>query len=299
MKERKSKKYNYFYKITNNINNHFYYGIHSTDDLEDGYMGSGTRLNCAYDKYGIENFSKEILRFFDTREECAEYESEMITEELIHSQECYNIVGGGDTFATSGTITAKDKNGNFVQVSKYDKRWESGELVGSTKGRFKVIDNYGNVFLTTKNDERYLSGELKSVILATVSVKHSNDVTNKYFRVSVDDERLKNGELIVWSKNKVLVKDKFNNVYFVENNDERYLSGKLVPFWKDRKHKKETIEKVKQKYKETKHQQGEKNSQYGTCWIMKDDINKKIKKEDLEFYLQKGWIKGRKVKKIK
>lgn len=297
MKERKSKKYNYFYKITNNLNNHFYYGIHSTDDLEDGYMGSGTRLNYAYDKYGIENFSKEILRFFDTREECAEYESEMITEELIHSQECYNIVGGGDTFATSGTITAKDKNGNFVQVSKYDKRWESGELVGSTKGRFKVIDNYGNVFLTTKNDERYLSGELKSVILATVSVKHSNDVTNKYFRVSVDDERLKTGELIVWSKNKVLVKDKSNNVYFVEINDERYLSGKLVPFWKDRKHKKETIEKVKQKYKEIKHQQGEKNSQYGTCWVMKDDINKKIKKEDLEFYLQKGWIKGRKIKK--
>ena len=77
------KKYNYFYKITNNLNNHFYYGIHSTNDLEDGYMGSGTRLNYAYKKYGIENFTKEILKFFDTREECAEYEAEMVTEELI------------------------------------------------------------------------------------------------------------------------------------------------------------------------------------------------------------------------
>ena len=60
------KKYNYFYKITNNLNNHFYYGIHSTNDLEDGYMGSGTRLHYAYKKYGIDNFSKEILKYFET-----------------------------------------------------------------------------------------------------------------------------------------------------------------------------------------------------------------------------------------
>ena len=68
---KKEKKYNYFYKITNNINNHFYYGIHSTDNLNDGYMGSGSRLHAAYKKYGIENLSKDILKYFDTREECA------------------------------------------------------------------------------------------------------------------------------------------------------------------------------------------------------------------------------------
>ena len=31
----KEKKYKYFYKITNLINNHFYYGIHSTNDLNE------------------------------------------------------------------------------------------------------------------------------------------------------------------------------------------------------------------------------------------------------------------------
>lgn len=291
------KKYNYFYKITNNLNNHFYYGIHSTDNLEDGYMGSGTRLNYAYKKYGIENFTKEILKFFDTRKECAEYEAEMVTEELIHSKECYNVVGGGDTFATSGTITAKDKDGNFLQVSMYDERWLNGELEGSTKGRFRVIDNNGNIFLTTKDDEKYISGEVKSIVCGTVAVNFANNQDEKLFRVSVDDERLKTGELIVWSKNNVLAKDKSGKVFYVDKHDERYISGTLTPFWVGRKHKEETINKVKQIYKEIKHQQGEKNSQYGTCWVTKDNENKKIKKEELDTYIQMGWIKGRKIKK--
>ena len=49
-------------------------------------------------------------------------------------------------------------------------------------------------------------------------------------------------------------------------------------------------------YKNIKHQQGEKNSQYGTCWITKDGTNKKIKKEELSLYESEGWIKGRKIK---
>ena len=38
---------------------------------------------------------------------------------------------------------------------------------------------------------------------------------------------------------------------------------------------------------------GEANSQHGTCWITKEGINKKIKKETLDTYLNEGWVKGR------
>ncbi len=38
---------------------------------------------------------------------------------------------------------------------------------------------------------------------------------------------------------------------------------------------------------------GTANSQYNTCWITKDGLNKKIKKEDIDQYHNEGWVKGR------
>jgi len=87
--------YHYFYRITNLINGHFYYGVHNTQNLDDGYMGSGVRLQIAYKKYGIENFKKEILKYFDTKEEAFQFESEVVNESLINNYNCYNLSPGG------------------------------------------------------------------------------------------------------------------------------------------------------------------------------------------------------------
>jgi hypothetical protein len=43
----------------------------------------------------------------------------------------------------------------------------------------------------------------------------------------------------------------------------------------------------------TGHQQGEKNSNFGTMWIHNDTESRKIKKDDL---MPEGWVKGRKMK---
>jgi hypothetical protein len=43
------------------------------------------------------------------------------------------------------------------------------------------------------------------------------------------------------------------------------------------------------------HQQGEKNSQFGTCWITNGIDNKKVKKEDVDNWKDLGYTKGRKV----
>ncbi len=110
--------YHYFYKITNLINNKFYYGVHNTDNLEDGYMGSGSLLHKAYKKYGIENFKKEILKYFNTIYEAFQYEHEIVNEELINNPNCYNVQIGGKYFNTENKVPVKDNNGNKFWVSK-------------------------------------------------------------------------------------------------------------------------------------------------------------------------------------
>jgi hypothetical protein len=87
--------YHYFYKITNKYNGKFYYGVHSTEDLNDGYMGSGSMIKRLYRKYGTDCFTKEILKFFDCEEKMFEYEQQIITEELVNDPNCYNLTTGG------------------------------------------------------------------------------------------------------------------------------------------------------------------------------------------------------------
>jgi len=283
--------YHYFYKIINLINNHFYYGVHNTNNLNDGYMGSGKRLHYAYKKYGIENFEKKILKFFNTSKEAFEYEAEVVNEELIKNNECYNIQLGGKGWNTYGLVTVKDKDGNIFDVPIDDERYLSGELVGATKGYNTVKDKNGNTYFCSVDDPRRKTGELvgfnKDMVVVKNKVSLKNELINK---------KDFNDNYEYLSTGYVTVKDKSGNYYRVSINDPRYLSGELKFNWTGRKHTQKTKEKMHQTFLKQNHQQGEKNSQYGTCWIHNNKENKKIKKEDLQNYLNLGWIKGRKIK---
>ena len=83
-------KYNYVYIITNKINHKFYIGKHSTDNLDDGYMGSGTAINKAIQKYGIENFSKRILCLCDSAEDALAIEEFLVTDYIVSRNDSYN-----------------------------------------------------------------------------------------------------------------------------------------------------------------------------------------------------------------
>lgn len=83
------------YQITNLINSKTYIGKHITKDINDSYMGSGKLLRAAINKYGIENFKKQILYVFETEDEMNSKERELVTEEFCLREDTYNLCVGG------------------------------------------------------------------------------------------------------------------------------------------------------------------------------------------------------------
>lgn len=113
--------YGYIYKITNLINGKIYIGQRKIydefrDDLSlDKYMGSGVYINRSINKNGIENFSKEIIDFADSKEELNYKEKYWIKElgSLYKNGNGYNLTDGGMGGATYGERNAWSKEGRI------------------------------------------------------------------------------------------------------------------------------------------------------------------------------------------
>ena len=84
------------YKTTCKITGRYYIGMHSTDNIEDGYLGSGKRLRYSIRKHGKENHEKEVLELFESRELLIEGEKKAITSEMIVDDMCMNLKSGGE-----------------------------------------------------------------------------------------------------------------------------------------------------------------------------------------------------------
>lgn len=210
--------YHFLYKTTNLINNKYYYGVHSTKNLTDGYLGSGKYLKRSINKYGQENFKIEIIQFFNDRESLLEKEKEIVNENTLLDENCMNLRPGG-----FGGFSSKEQSKN-AKKSNEKQKWLKENDIEWFK---KCCEN-----------------KKKSLL-------------NQY----------KNGTR--------------EKLYFYD--------------WKGKKHLEESKRKIGEK--NSINQKGEKNSQFGTCWIINENEKKciKINNDILDDYLSKGWKKGRKM----
>ena len=210
-------KFHYIYRITNTKNENYYIGMHSTNNLEDGYMGGGTRIRNSIRKHGLWVHIKEILEFLDDRESLIKREIEIVDESLLLDPFCMNLKKGGEG---GGRIWSED--------------------------HMKKFGSAGN----------------QKMIQLCENLEYKEEFTKK----------CKSSE--TW---KTLHKE-----------------GKFTyDNFKGKSHKEESKKMIGEKNSES--QKGEKNSQFGKVWIRKEkmDIETKVSKEDLEFYLSSGWERGR------
>lgn len=183
-------KYNFVYKTTNLINNHYYYGVHSTNKLDDNYLGSGKRLNYAIKKYGKHNFVKEIIKYFNTRQEAFEYEELIVNETLIYDNNCYNIVRGGagvpEHIIEQIVITNKQKK--FQQGtnnSQYNTHWINNGIENKKIKHEQLSDYLNNGWLPGKiKTEKYCNMYLGNDKI-TINIKDKE----KYIKLGYNNRK--------------------------------------------------------------------------------------------------------------
>ncbi len=218
----------YVYLIENLVNGKIYVGKHSTDHLDDGYMGSGKLITRAIAKHGLEHFRKRIIREFDASEEAFEFERSIVNEEFVADENTYNLsLGGG--------------GGDFSGAN----RWY-GDHPEKRKERADDLNKFRAEKMRTDPEFRQ---------------RHIDAISQR--------------------------------------NREFHAAGKinLENFnFRDRTHTQEA--KIAIGRANAIHQSGEGNSQFGTVWLHNEEYknSKRVKKEDAQFWLDKGWILGRKIK---
>lgn len=84
------------YQTTNKINGKIYIGKHKTANLDDGYLGSGRYLQRAITKYGVDNFTCEVLHLLNSEEEMDAKEREIVNAEFLKRDNVYNLKLGGE-----------------------------------------------------------------------------------------------------------------------------------------------------------------------------------------------------------
>lgn len=141
----------YLYEIKNNINGKIYIGIHKTNNLNDGYMGSGKILNRAFKLYGVEHFTKRILETFNSANEMRAREKEVVNDEFLARNDTYNIMRGGNGGFDyiNKTINLADRN-RKISANRDYKNPNYLEKLGKSISEGKQDKNNPNNFPSFK-----------------------------------------------------------------------------------------------------------------------------------------------------
>jgi hypothetical protein len=105
------------YKTTHVQSGKYYIGMHSTSDLEDGYLGSGKWIKAAVKKHGRDSFERVILKELSSYDDMKNEEAKVINEEVLNDPLCMNMMHGGK----GGWKTLNDSD------SAYQRRSEAGK----------------------------------------------------------------------------------------------------------------------------------------------------------------------------
>jgi hypothetical protein len=262
----------YIYKITNNINNKKYIGRRKfigNDIKSDKYIGSGKLLSFAIKKYGIENFSKEILHICKNKNEMYLMEEYYIDKyDAVFSKEFYNLCPGGKL--SGGYLIENFPDEEKQKIYKKISNTLKGRKRGKNKNQSLRMKNYWAEMEKKKKNRK---------IEELHSYNKGRKMTDKQRKkISISNKGKHKGE-----KNGF-----YGKHHSIEQKEKWSLERKSRIPWNKGLH---GVQKCSNKTKEVMRQNGLKKK--NTIWINNGSINKRILPEDfVQNQNYHGWKKG-------
>ena len=121
----------HLYKITNTVTGEYYIGKHN-GWTQNGYWGSGNRIQRLIKKYGTDNFKYDILVIADVNY-IFELEKKYITTEMVDLDEkCLNLtIGGQGVGYMSEDIKQKLREARAKQIMPADMYEKTSKIMSS------------------------------------------------------------------------------------------------------------------------------------------------------------------------
>jgi hypothetical protein len=156
----------YVYETTNLINGKKYIGVSVTKLNSDNYLGSGILLKRAIKKYGVNSFTKVILKTFELEEDARNYEKELIEKlNAIDDKNYYNLVAGGYGGGVRNHPVT-DETRKKISESHKGKKLTRKQVIGMAKStlQYDLDGNFIKEFETKADAENEINSKMNRLI---------------------------------------------------------------------------------------------------------------------------------------
>lgn len=271
----------YIYLTTNLVNGKKYIGRRTSKVfLGNAYLGSGNHLKSAIKKYGRENFNVELLETVDTYEELVKKETEYIIQyNAVESSMFYNHSYGGEKegFIQGGIniINIPENKAKMIatKTGKPATQKQKDSLSKYAQSHKKEMSDRAKRGYQNMSVETRISWG-KKISEANTGRTYPKEFGDKISKHHTGLKMMNNGIKCHWVSPNEFESYLNQGYVFGGLSRNRDYSSKNHPMYGKR---------------------GIDNPNYGLIGINNGVIRKKIHKEELENYLNNGWVLGHKL----